>query len=118
MRNSHKLFALALVSVAGVAHAEVSQPTAIIDRPRTLPDGEFEGSLSLGFGREASPCLHPAAPDGYLLALGQSCRRPVSRMTRRPCRRRDIPQPAALLRLARSTFTPGPIVELTATFFT
>ncbi|MCE9579758.1 MAG: hypothetical protein K8W52_41955 [Deltaproteobacteria bacterium] len=54
MRSSTKLIAFALVSVASAARAEVSQPTAIIDRPRTLPDGEFEGSISLGTGRVAS----------------------------------------------------------------
>ncbi len=52
--RSTKLIAFALVTVASAARADVSQPTALIDRPRTLPDGEFEGSISLGVGRQAS----------------------------------------------------------------
>jgi hypothetical protein len=54
MRSSATLAALVMLSLAGAVRADVSQPTAIIDRPRTLPEQEFEASLLLGVGREGT----------------------------------------------------------------
>lgn len=53
--------------VGGVAHADVAQPQAILDRPRTLPAGEAEAIAALVYTR-ASP--DPLIDDTAAVQLG------------------------------------------------
>jgi hypothetical protein len=59
--------AIMIAAAGGLARAEVDQPQAVIDRPRTLPAGEGEALASLVYTR---PSADPAIADRLALELG------------------------------------------------